>query len=398
MKRKLFCILLFLLSLTACNKETTSESIAETPIPTASDETPIPTASDDTPIPAASDETRYLSDAERELLWDIADLYDTSECEDWQIAYMEYVREEVVAGILLEAKMAATSDRLPSGTLPSSYWLYDLNHDEIPELLIEYGTCEADYSLHFFTYKEEQVLHLGSTNMAHASLYPYADGSGVLLVQQHMDNYNMEKYCMQNDTLVCEKLAEGTVDPFKGESYPEPTDFSAESDNLNSYPATTLLPILEYKMPPGTYAKTHHQALTAQQVRQHMENVFEGIEPVCGIPFDQFGAKTGTVFWDTFFSMDSMGLYNTPEIVDMQYIDMNHDGQKDCVLSCSYRDDEINFYVILSVFDNIVYAYTDMYNSGTLLEDGTIKETFFEDFYFHYEYNFYKMDCYYHFL
>jgi hypothetical protein len=34
------------------------------------------------------------------------------------------------------------------------YCLYDMNQDDIPELIIRTGTCEADFKLSFYTYEE----------------------------------------------------------------------------------------------------------------------------------------------------------------------------------------------------------------------------------------------------
>jgi hypothetical protein len=74
------------------------------------------------------------------------------------------------------------------------YTLYDMNQDDIPELIIRTGTCEADFKLSFYTYEDKIGLipignnfsgfHIGfyvdkSTNKF-CTIWSYMDEGGIV--------------------------------------------------------------------------------------------------------------------------------------------------------------------------------------------------------------------------
>ena len=64
------------------------------------------------------------------------------------------------------------------------YFLYDITGDGVPELWVNYGTCEADYQLDVYTYNGREASLLFNTGYGHS--YCCAGKDYVLIVCAHM--------------------------------------------------------------------------------------------------------------------------------------------------------------------------------------------------------------------
>ncbi len=67
-----------------------------------------------------------------------------------------------------------------------SYYLSDLTGDEIPELIVKTGTCEADYELVYYTYSKSTTKKLGITTGGHSFLAHWPEKNGVIRISAHM--------------------------------------------------------------------------------------------------------------------------------------------------------------------------------------------------------------------
>ena len=67
-----------------------------------------------------------------------------------------------------------------------SYELSDLTGDEIPELIVKTGTCEADYKLVYYTYSKSTTKKLGTTTGGHSFLAHWPEKNGVIRISAHM--------------------------------------------------------------------------------------------------------------------------------------------------------------------------------------------------------------------
>ncbi len=65
------------------------------------------------------------------------------------------------------------------------YYLADLDRDKSPELLIKYGSCEADATTVVYTFKKNKTVKAGKIYATHTSYVAYP-GKGVLEIEGHM--------------------------------------------------------------------------------------------------------------------------------------------------------------------------------------------------------------------
>ena len=80
------------------------------------------------------------------------------------------------------------------------YYLADLNKDKKPELLVKYGSCEADVRTFIYTYtkgKAKQIAEFGSGHTGYVA-YP---GKGVVQVMGHMGYCYVSVITMKNGAI-----------------------------------------------------------------------------------------------------------------------------------------------------------------------------------------------------
>lgn len=65
------------------------------------------------------------------------------------------------------------------------YYVYDINKDNLPELIIKRGTCEADYRYDVYTYTDYEAVYIGKLPGGHISVCGINE-SGILLYHAHM--------------------------------------------------------------------------------------------------------------------------------------------------------------------------------------------------------------------
>lgn len=81
------------------------------------------------------------------------------------------------------------------------YYLTDINKDKKPELLIVYGSCEADVQVRVYTYKNGKAVLAGKTYCTHSSLYAYPGGNGFVMMAGHMLGESVYKVTLKNGKL-----------------------------------------------------------------------------------------------------------------------------------------------------------------------------------------------------
>lgn len=88
------------------------------------------------------------------------------------------------------------------GMASIEYAFRDLDADGIPELLLKYGTCEADFQIHIYKIDNEgEVNDLGLFGGGHTS-FAYDENTGnFVIVWGHMGACSIEYYAWKNGTL-----------------------------------------------------------------------------------------------------------------------------------------------------------------------------------------------------
>lgn len=90
-------------------------------------------------------------------------------------AYLKVVKKYV----------AKSGDPLGVGYL-WDYYLTDINNDKKADLLINYGTCEADVQLYIYQYKKGKAVKVASTSSGHTSFHAYPNHKGIIAHNCHM--------------------------------------------------------------------------------------------------------------------------------------------------------------------------------------------------------------------
>lgn len=78
------------------------------------------------------------------------------------------------------------------------YYLTDINKDNKPELLVKFGTCEADARLRIYTYKNGKAKRVKTIYCSHSGFYAYPVGNGVIMHQAHMGYETVSLITMVN--------------------------------------------------------------------------------------------------------------------------------------------------------------------------------------------------------
>lgn len=81
------------------------------------------------------------------------------------------------------------------------YYLSDIDKNGIPELLLRYGTCEADVKLLVFTYKKGKAVKIGETSCGHSAFYAYPNENGLIMREAHMSYEYVHKLSISNGKL-----------------------------------------------------------------------------------------------------------------------------------------------------------------------------------------------------
>lgn len=124
-----------------------------------------------------------------------------------------------------------------------TYTVYDMNNDGIKELILETGTCEADYTYEFYTYRDGLIL-LGEAHAGHSGLYIPDDSDGLYLhyCPPPGDICYVSLYKLTIDS---EHLSQQTIYKNKGMSLEERDAFSDQYQYLDEFYASDLSKLKE---------------------------------------------------------------------------------------------------------------------------------------------------------
>lgn len=292
--------------------------------------------------------------------------------QEWQQAYYE-----VLCKARWQNGMAEEQDLLPF----EGYYLYDIDKDGIPELLLKQGTCEADYWADIYTWRNGETICLGGIGMGHTSLYTWEGENALLSYWGHMGGAFATKISIGGDELLWDEFfQEGITGPVA--QYTDPAELVPGCVCLAEYRIDLASPLVSYEIVMGTAdaAVKNPDVIPKEEVQEVLLDVIENNGMVYGVTGDGFGGDTGYVSFEEYCAPESARKYaKTPLQVDKYvWVDVNGDGQIEMVLDL--REDESQkeqngfceeIRVILSLQGEVVYAYCLNYeNDYLVLEDG----------------------------
>lgn len=416
-KRKIFLSLsvALCLALTACTP--TGEGPAPSPSPTAPPpEVSVPVLATPSPEPSAP----ALAD------------YDLPQrdYQPWQVGYMEFLnglawadwdsREKLTEageyywpayeGLAVDRRGVFCMDAgeqlrmtLTMALGSESYSLYDVDQDGVPELFVKYGSFEAAFTYQCYTFRDGQVVCIGEFDGGHSGLYTHPDKSAVLRSEGHMGYKEVYEYPVEGGVLTEEREIFSEEDVWEytpteeivpgaayidyyytqlGE-YDTYQGYAPESewrgyDDGQPHPSAgkaLLLPIADYYDGPAATGSDSEQARAA------ILAALNGETELYGASGDHFYGDVGWTAWAEYVQPGAAYPWNEEplEIKAHAWLDMNGDGQEECVLQLSEperADDAVTrsrYTVVLSHQDGTVYAYFFGIYDLELCEDGAFQ-------------------------
>lgn len=238
----------------------------------------------------------------------------------------------------------------------NSYFLYDMNQDEVPELFIAYGSCEADAHMIVYEVFQDEMVHVGEIASGHSSFY--AVEGGLLQNLGHMGYQEMNFIYQDGDGFVYEQAFSGDFNDKPEEDYKEPTEFYKEAVKIPQYRLELDFPLLQYD---GQKLSTKVE-IPDEQVIEILENTKDENGQVIGVTGDGYGGACGLTSFDEYIKAGVVGDYMSQdgEVKECTFVDLNGDGQSEALLKV-YDSDSSFIYVVLSVQDHKVYAYSIHY-------------------------------------
>ena len=278
----------------------------------------------------------------------------------WQDAY---------TGILSEytAKWGTTRN---DAAVEFSYLLCDMDMDGVPELIVKTGTCEADYMVSVYTFRNGAAVKAGETGAGHSSFYGDSEGGGLIVHCGHMGFAYAMRYWLSEDGLSCEELFEDDLNSRLVED-PDAWYYPVADYVPGAYPLTLcetdkLLPLTHYEeicaYLAGNYPKADGIEFPNQDRDFYAKVILEN-KPVTAVPVDRFAGSPGAVRFQDLLKQNVAApwMYGNLKIDSMQTADLNGDGRLECILELSEESGSSPMRFFLSEQDGTVYVYLQNY-------------------------------------
>lgn len=319
----------------------------------------------------------------------------------WQVGYMEFLarlrriesesqwEQEAFQGLAADGRGSLGIWSVDQDmtylmrTGSESYSLHDVDRDGVPELIVDYLGREAQC----YTWRDGQVTCVGEFHSKDSSLYSHPDKNAILRAGGRMGYYQLYEYPMEGGVLTEEReiFSEGRVDfptgaeeivpgarlidrfwtqlgEWDDRKYYEPDSEWREFDDGRPHPSAgkaLLLPIADWCGGPAATGSDSEQARAA------ILAALNGETELYGASGDHFYGDVGWTAWAEYIQPGAAYPWNEEslEIKTHVWLDMNGDGQEECVLQVSEperADDAVTrsrYTVVLSHQDGTVYAY-----------------------------------------
>lgn len=119
------------------------------------------------------------------------------------------------------------------------YYIYDIDNDGVKELLLQEGTCEADYQYYIYTIENGAAVYLDTIPGGHTMFYEDAkggSGNSILQLQAHMGYEMISRITLNNGKVSTELLSErelGESDEYFDNGFPLPGSSVTDKSYLN---------------------------------------------------------------------------------------------------------------------------------------------------------------------
>ena len=185
-------------------------------------------------------------------------------------------------GVVINAYISAIQDKIAvakqqgsgSGNFSVTYSLYDMDRDDVPELLLQYGTCEADFRIVIYTVRDNALKLIsddvggGHTGFA----YDYV-ANQLVLAHGHMGSGIMTWYDLdENGNL--RYLIDSEPFEFAGEGLPEYEDVMkkynvAWLDGVEAFSISGEMKTYLYTYESGEYSSQEYSGLDFRYLQDY---------------------------------------------------------------------------------------------------------------------------------
>ena len=273
------------------------------------------------------------------------------------------------------------------------WYLYDIDKNGIPELILDMGSAEFDRCYEIYTIDTDGNAVFCPVNddgeapaASHGSAYSCPDGNGMIILQGHMGSERIRKVMLDGTRLYTEILLEEDMSEEDGRiEYVYPGDIVEGSSELPAFSPGVLLPVDTWEQWYGAWtgdagaAEGRTDAGNAAIYHEEpdwfhaVQNVPDSVFLLC--PSDPYvtGSGNTTVGW--LLEQGVIYEYSPENLVvhDLTYADLNGDGLTEAVMHVGASDSEASLYrVIFSRQNGQVYAYSFLCGGDeTVSADGT---------------------------
>ena len=91
----------------------------------------------------------------------------------------------------------------------SFHFITDIDKDGKAEYLLQTGTCETDYMLNVYQYRDGATNFIGEVGFGHSYVCQYPDHNGIIVVTGHMGGERLSVVSLENGELKEEEVLEG---------------------------------------------------------------------------------------------------------------------------------------------------------------------------------------------
>ena len=332
--------------------------------------------------PAQVEQTRQPT---VETIPPVEELPVTPDYADWQMAYAALLEEKVEQAVWQRDPDNPDYDPnwvdLDVHEIIGRYFLYDIDKDSVPELLMRYGGAEANYHTAVYSYADGAVTELGDIPSGHSSFYTWPEENAIARNWGHMGGHFVEKISLVNGGLQVETVFE--------EGYAagseEVAEYAAMADIVpgSSYlwetrPMVTLpqthaltLPIYDYGK--GRMAQPMNPDRDAL-AKEKIEEALSGFGTFYGVTADGFGGDTGWINLEDYLQPGGVTVYaeNPLEMEAQTWADFNGDGQSEALVTLRHPEGDPyggTMQVVFSWQDGMVYAYCLNYMDSYEVKD-----------------------------
>lgn len=267
-----------------------------------------------------------------------------------------------------------------SDDYPSRYYLYDIDKNGIPELIVEGSGGEANRAAYIFSEKDGRAVYIGKIHTGHTSFCSDPRENGILQYHAHMGSMSINRVKIIDGQLQSEVVVPAT-DGFKSSlDYPPVESFIPGAVSFYYY-CKVDNPILfrswagitEWLENPTGYDLTSN--VWPENNENYYSDIINGNQNVLlrGViyrenytPYLPFSSVLSYVR-KTYSSANSTEQYMLSIQNDL-YSDFNGDGVTDCLLLLADAEGRVRIPLILSYNDRVCFAYTQEDLSSQLLD------------------------------